>query len=362
MNLNGEPKYIKVKEFIKKYIADGELKNGDKLFSEHELANKFQISRHTVRKAIGELINEGWLYQIQGKGTFVASTDGMKKKKTKLIGVVTTYLKDYIFPSIIYGIDEILSKEGYTILLGHTNNEFQKERDCLLNMLSNDLEGLIIEPTKSILPNPNLDIYKKFKAKNIPIVFIHAYYNQINSSYVIEDDILGGYLATKHLMDKGHRNIVGIFKSDDMQGHARFQGFVRAHRERDIDINEDAVIWYSSQDRDILFSDYRYFNQSINKEKKYTGIICYNDLIAMEIIKLFKSQGLDVPKDYSIVGFDNSELAQQGEIKLTTVAHPKEVLGRKAASNLISQLKGNQNIMQDRIEPKLMIRNSVKQI
>lgn len=124
--MSDKPKYIKVKEFIKEYISRGQLKAGDKLFSENQLAEQFNISRHTVRKAIGELINEGWLYQLQGKGTFVASSQGEDKKKNKLIGVITTYLKDYIFPSIVSGIYDTLSKEGYNILLGQTNNEFEK--------------------------------------------------------------------------------------------------------------------------------------------------------------------------------------------------------------------------------------------
>lgn len=360
MNLNDEPKYIQVKEFIKNYIAEGQLKVDDKLFSEYELANNFNISRHTVRKAIGELVNEGWLYQLQGKGTFVANTEETIHKKSKLIGVVTTYLKDYIFPSIIYGIDEILSKEGYTILLGNTNNEFEKERSCLLNMLNNNLDGLIIEPTKSVLPNPNLDIYELFKSRGIPIVFIHAYYNHLDASYVIEDDILGGYLATKHLIDSGHRNIAGIFKSDDMQGHTRFQGFVQAHREQSIPISEGSILWFSSQDADRIFLDVDYMQKFVHKIRNYSALICYNDQIAIRMLNLFKQQGIRVPEDCSIVGFDNSELARQGDIKLTTVAHPKEKLGRRAASSLLALMNGKKQCIHEKMEPELIIRNSTK--
>lgn len=358
MNLNDEPKYIQVKEFIKDYIQKGQLEIDDKLFSEHELVSRFGISRHTVRKAIGELVNEGWLYQVQGKGTFVADIDGIVKKKSKLIGVVTTYLKDYIFPNIIYGIDEVLSKEGYTILLGHTNNEFEKERTCLLNMLHNNLDGLIIEPTKSVLPNPNLDVYEQIQNRGIPIVFIHAYYSNFRASYVIEDDVLGGYMVTRHLIDKGHRNIAGIFKSDDMQGHSRFQGFVQAHRENDLTIKEEYILWFSSQDSERLFEDRKDIQKFIDKIRNCTALICYNDQIAIRMLELLREEGIKIPEDCSVVGFDNSELAQQGEIKLTTVAHPKEELGRKAASGLLSLMSGQKGYIEEKMKTKLIIRDS----
>ncbi|MBZ4669069.1 MAG: GntR family transcriptional regulator, arabinose operon transcriptional repressor [Epulopiscium sp.] len=360
MSLNNEPKYIQLKEFIKNYISEGQLKADDKLFSEHELANRFQISRHTVRKAIGELINEGWLYQVQGKGTFVANTEGESKKKSKLIGVITTYLKDYIFPDIIYGIDEVLSKEGYTILLGHTNNEFEKERNCLLNMLNNNLDGLIIEPTKSVLPNPNIDIYERFKAEGIPIVFIHAYYNNFEASYVMEDDVLGGYMATRHLIEQGHQRIAGIFKSDDLQGLGRFQGFVQAHREHNLTINEKHILWFSSQDFDRLLLDDAYIQRFIHRLKTCTGLICYNDQIAINMLEILRTQGIHVPGDCAVVGFDNSELAQQGEIKLTTVAHPKEKLGRKAAASLLELINGTKECIQEKMEPELIMRDSTQ--
>ncbi|HOQ38191.1 MAG TPA: GntR family transcriptional regulator [Defluviitaleaceae bacterium] len=360
--MSDKPKYIKVKEFIKEYISRGQLKAGDKLFSENQLAEQFNISRHTVRKAIGELINEGWLYQLQGKGTFVASSQGEDKKKNKLIGVITTYLKDYIFPSIVSGIYDTLSKEGYNILLGQTNNEFEKERACLLSMLNNDLDGLIIEPTKSIFPNPNADIYQLCQNKKIPIVFIHAYYKDFNASYVIEDDVLGGYLAAKHLIEKGHRKIGGIFKHDDMQGHARFEGFVKALREFGLNINDEAVFWYSSQDFDKIFSKDSYLGDYIKKIKNYTGFVCYNDLVSSGFINLLKRQGLQVPEDYSVVSFDNSDIAFQREIKLTSIAHPKEKLGIKAAKNLLSLIHGEKELIQEKMEPELIIRNSVKTI
>ena len=117
------------------------------------------------------MVTEGWLYRVQGKGTFVNRRPDEKINSTKTIGVITTYLSDYIFPSIIRGIDSVLSINGYNIVLGCTYNQHEKERLCLENFKNQKIDGLIVEPTKSALPNPsNIELYKEISNEGIPIL------------------------------------------------------------------------------------------------------------------------------------------------------------------------------------------------
>ncbi|MBZ4646841.1 MAG: GntR family transcriptional regulator, arabinose operon transcriptional repressor [Petroclostridium sp.] len=360
MQLSDTPKYLQLKEFIKGLIQHNQLKPGEKIYSENELAEKFSISRHTVRQAVGELVNEGWLYRSQGKGTFVARQPNIQKERSKIIGVVTTYLNDYIFPSIIKGIDVALSSKGYSIVLGHTNSEIEKERACLNNLLDKNIDGLIVEPTKSALPNPNLDIYRELSAKGIPIIFIHGYYSDLHYSYVIEDDILAGYLATKHLIDLGHDHVVGIFKVDDIQGHGRFKGFTKAYKEKGLPIQNHSVIWFSTEDKDTMFDSSRYDELLMNRLENCTALVCYNDQIAIKIIDMLRKRGIKVPQDISIVSFDDSDISTATEVKLTTVAHPKEKLGERAAELLVAMIEGKEIHVEEIMEPKLIVRESTR--
>lgn len=159
-----KPKYQRLKEYIIEKINFGEWIAGDRITSENELAEQFDVSRHTIRQSLGELVNEGWLYRIQGKGTFVNRRPNERIKDTNIIGVVTTYLNDYIFPSIITGIYDTLLENGYNISLSCTYNQHEKERFCLENFLNQEVAGLIVEPTKSALLNPNIDLYKLFSS------------------------------------------------------------------------------------------------------------------------------------------------------------------------------------------------------
>jgi GntR family transcriptional regulator of arabinose operon len=351
-----KPKYQMLKEYISDLIVNNILGTGEKIPSENELADRFEISRHTVRQAIGEMTNEGWLYRVQGKGTYVNQNPDAAKQKPGTIAVMTTYLSDYIFPSIIRGIDSVLSENGYNIVLGCTNNQHGKENQILENFLSQNIAGLIVEPTKSALPNPNTDLYKKIHENNIPILFMHGYYRELDYSYIIENDEMAGYIAAKHLIDLGHKKIGGIFKIDDIQGHLRFAGYQRALKENNIVASDSCVVWYDTDDitRKI---DEQYLKGML---KQCSALICYNDEIAVKVMDLMRKVKIRIPEDMSLVGFDDSQLAVASETKLTSIAHPKEVLGIEAAKAMIQMICNKEKHENIVMQAELIIRNSTK--
>lgn len=359
------PKYQQLKEYIIEYIIKENLHAHDPVFTENELVNKFNVSRHTVRKALDELENEGWIYRKQGAGTFCADRSTVRSVDSKNIAVITTYINDYIFPRIIKGIDQVLSKEGYTILLYNTNNRIEKEIDILENILTKNIKGIIIEPTKSALPHINLNYFQEFKRKGIPYIFINSYYDELKPSYVIQDDEAGGFIATEHLIKLGHRDIAGIFKSDDNQGLNRYKGYVKALREYGLRIKEDHIIWYTTEE--MKTKPPQMITQIFNEEaEKPTAIVCYNDQIAMWVIEALRNSGLSIPDDVSIVGFDDSDYAVLSDVKLTSVIHPKEEMGREAARILFKLIDMGSKAFEEPIniciKPELKVRTSTKKI
>jgi len=359
--MNSKPKYQIVKESIINHIRNSELNYNDPIKSEMELMEIFSVSRHTIRRAISDLVNEGWLYKHQGKGTFVANPEGIKVGKGKLIGVITTYISDYIFPEIIAGIEHTLSKEGYSILLGNTNNDLEKERQILLNMLESRLSGLIVEPTKSVFPNHNNDLYDELKKRGIPVLFIHATYQNVKASYVVEDDIHAGYKASSYLIEQGHKKIAGIFKQDDMQGHGRYEGFLKAHREAGLEVDESIVYWYTTENKQEMVES---FDESKIKAllTLATGCVIYNDQVANLFIQMLGEHNIRVPDRISLVSFDNANIAQNGIVPLTTIAHPKEQLGVDAANDIMKLINKEETVIEHVFLPELIIRESVRKI
>ena len=355
-----KPKHVALYDWIKEKIEDGIFEDGEKLISENTLCEQFGISRQTVRHAIGRLEQEGLVERQRGSGTYIKNITPSPIEKTMTIGVITTYLDDYIFPSIINGIEGVLTEKGYTISLGLTRNKVENERKLLESFLDKGIDGLIVEGTKSALPNPNLEIYKAFYKRGIPVIFINGYYAELGPSYVVVDDVLGGKMAADHLIDCGHTKLTGIFKYDDMQGHRRYQGFQESIYGAGITISEEDLMWFATDDSKIF--DEGYQAETLKKLQGITGVVCYNDEIAVKLIKLLESHSINVPEDISIVSFDDSNLAAMSNVGLTTVAHPGKDLGKMAAKELLKIIEKEQIKSEKVIKSKLVPRESVKRV
>ena len=147
-------KYIHLFEELKRRILQGEYQNGQRLPGENEMAGEFAMSRQTVRQALSLLEQEGFIQRRQGSGTYVRRVE-RRRERSWNVGVMATYISEYIFPSILRGIEGELSEEGFFPLLSATKNRVDNERRILEDYMEKRVDGLIVEGTKSALPNPN---------------------------------------------------------------------------------------------------------------------------------------------------------------------------------------------------------------
>lgn len=356
MSFKSKHEYLQFE--IKKMIKDQEMKPGDRLPSELEFQEKYDVSRHTVRTALARLENQGIIYKEQGAGSFIA--DAKHKNGNKEIGVITTYISDYIFPTIIRGIEKELTAAGYSMILTSTNNNVDIERNAIKMLMNRDVDGLIVEPTKSALYNPNIGSYLQSKEMGIPIMMLNARYDEIDTPMVALNDYQAGYDVTKYLIDNGHTRIGGVFKIDDKQGKERLRGFIQACYEFGIKYNSEHVLVYETENLLKVLKDEA---QPIIKNKAVTGFVCYNDKVAIEMLNIIWQNGLSVPDDISIVSHDNSTLSTMTKVNLTGIDHPKSELGKEAASRLINYIEGKTETMESKsFTGKLVINNSVKNI
>ncbi len=229
-------KYEIVEDGIKDKILSGAYDIDAKLPTETELMNEFQVSRYTVRRAVGDLENEGYIYRIQGGGMYVndwQTTQAKSNTSNRMVGLIATHIANYIFPSIISGADQIISDNGFSILLANTHNDPKLERRSLNTMLQSNVAGLIIEPTQSTLPTQNRDLYVKIKKLDLPVVFINAEYDipELNAPSVTTNDMGALKELTNYLISQGHERILGVFQVDDIQGVNRMNGFIKAYQE-----------------------------------------------------------------------------------------------------------------------------------
>lgn len=360
-----QPKYQILQNWIRAQIASGAYELNQQIPTELELADQFGYSRQTIRQAISALEQEGLLKRIRGRGTFLCSPQAGNARKTiaptRRIGVLTTYLNDYIFPGIIHGIERVLTHHGYLMTLGLTYNKTFEEAAVLHKLLNDGVHGLIIEGTKSALPTPNTGILKMFREANIPMVFINGCYEGSNDSYVMMDDVRSGELLVQLLIERGHTQIGGIFKSDDMQGVKRYEGVMLGMRKNGGHIKDDSVLWYTTEDFQYYFSG-AMDKLILSRIDGATAVVCYNDEIAAKLIDVLRRANKRVPEDVSVVGFDDSVFADARMYNLTTVSYPAEEIGETAANMLLHCLEEPGSLNHVKIQAKVVERGSVRSI
>ena len=357
-------KYQIIIDDIKSKILSGEYSVGEQIPTESSLQEKYEVSRHTVRKAILELANKGFLRSEKGSGTYVCNQYQSKpsgKSNSKTIGVITTYISDYIFPSIIRGIEGRLNKENYSLLLASTNNDVEQERKALEMMLSYGVDGLIVEPTKSNLYNPNISYYLSFTEQDVPFIMVNAYYEELEVPFYCLDDVQSSYLATNELIAKGHTEIGLLAKMDDLQGKLRMKGYIKALGEAKLRFQTDHVFAYSTETKMDLNVNLKEF--LTGKNSAMTAIVCYNDEVALEVINVCNQLHISVPQNMSIIGQDNSYIAKNANIKLTTLTHPQEQMGHDAADWIIKKLQGKKDLQNENYyQPALIEGETVKDL
>lgn len=351
------PKYEQLKEHILTRIRQGELRPGDRLPSEAEFMAEHGCSRYTVRQAVGDLVAGGWLDRKHGSGTFVRQQPGAARRPA-LVGVVTTYISEYIFPSIVRGIERYLSERGYGVLIASTENQRAREPGCLEVMLSHNVAGLIIEPAQSALPGPDLRPYRELIARSIPFVMLHGTYPGLVAPSVTVDDFAGAYQLTDHLIGLGHTDIATLVKWDDVQGLERQRGVLAALRDHAIAPRPDWIHHYTTDEREACGAEFARAMLAANPRP--TALYCYNDQIALQAIGALEAAGVRVPEEMSVVGFDDSRLLASTKVPLTTAAHPQEELGREAAQLLHELMEGGPGRHHRSISylPSLVVRSS----
>ena len=319
-------------------IDDGTLKSGDRLFSENELSAMFHISRQTVRRAIGELEENGVVKRIRGSGTYIGDNRQENLKKRNRIAVVTTYVDSYIFPKTIQGIEKVLSEHGYFVQIAFTNNTLEREKSVLEDMISqDDVAGVIVEGTKSGLPNPNLFLYRKLMKRRIPILFFNTFYPELDVPHVSLNDVEAGSKAVQFLIEKGHKDIGAILKLDDGQGRLRYLGYLNAMEAAGLPVKDSRMIWIDTEESRQLSLC---MDRILSRLEGCSAVLCYNDQVAFQLIHLLRERKIAIPEQLAVISIDDSDLARHSEVPITSLPHPKEKLGETAANHLLEMLNG----------------------
>lgn len=355
------PKYYQIERHIKTLISSGELKAGDRLPPEDILSKQLNVNRATVGKAINRLVEQGVLYRKRGKGTYVTP---YKLKKTKTLAVVLYHIDNPFYSKIVKGIEETASEKGYHLILCNSLGDEKREQQYVERLVDEEkVDGFLLCPRDLSLSS---SVFKILEEKNIPVVvFPQAYRkgNGHNISYVVSDDENGAYRAIRHLTKLGHKDIGFVAGKNwrvDVPSLHRWNGYKKAMEEKEIKIGEDYLI----ESEGVEIEDgWALVGKELERIKKFTALFCVGDMLAIGILKRLKEEGVKIPEEISIVGFDNIDMAGHPDIQLTTVEQPTYLIGQKATEILIEYIEGRlKDTVQTVLPTKLIIRKTTTKI
>jgi LacI family transcriptional regulator len=276
----------------------------------------------------------------------------LRNGKTKTIAVIMPDISDPLIAMWVKDIEYRLKDYGYSTIIINTDEEYEKEEQSIILALSTNVDGIILCPTQK--SHVDMDILKN---RAIPFVLLGRRFNNDELDYIVSDDVKGGYLATKHLLSKGHKEI--LFLNGPLyisSAKERFLGYQEAFKSENILFNPNLV----KEIKVTAGNASRILEEIVDEKTKFTSIFAFSDLIAWEVISFLQKINIKVPDDVAVVGYDNIQSRFFFPYPLTTVNYSKRNMAIKAVDTLLNIIDNPKERIAVHIfeETKLVIRES----
>ncbi|EKF9434746.1 substrate-binding domain-containing protein [Vibrio cholerae] len=280
----------------------------------------------------------------------------LKMNRTKTIGMLVTTSTNPFFGEVVKGIERSCYHQGYNLILCNTEGDNQRMKASINTLLQKRVDGLLL--MCSTLEGERLDVFDRYP--DIPIVVMDWGPILFASDKIQDNSLQGGYMAAKHLIECGHKEI-GCITGPLIrhQAQMRYEGYKRALAEAGIAINPD---WIVESDFECE-GGYQAFEKLYQRGKLPSALFVSNDMMAMGVIQAANQRGLRVPDDLSLIGYDDVHIAKFMTPALTTIHQPKYRLGKAAVDTLLYRLENPDTTAQVvQLEPTLVVRNSVRKL
>jgi DNA-binding LacI/PurR family transcriptional regulator len=276
----------------------------------------------------------------------------LSRKETNTLAHLVPAIDNKFFSQIAKTVEDMAFERGYSVYLCNTESKTDRVELYMKNLLENRVDGIITTLTWEITES---DFIETITSEGIAVVGLAGGRIIDEIDTVTINNVDGGAIATKHLIDAGHSHIGFIGVQNSKTTEDRLAGFKKALKESEIDINEDYIELGSEFSRG---EGFRLTEKLIKRRPELTAIFVYNDVMGTGVIDKLNELKMDIPEDIAIIGFDDS-VATYVRPKLTTMALPKEEMSKLAIDMLFDRIKGSKEEPQHKsVLPKLVKRES----
>jgi len=350
------PKYFQLQTWLQDRIEQGYYSTNDKIPTESELVKLSGLSRATVRQALRNLENDGFIVRKKRVGSFVRR---LKKSSNNIqtVGLLVPDIRSGYAPILARGAEDEAIKNDISLILCNTDDTPRQASYHIERLIKLSVSGVIYIPVAAT-DKKNLQVIDRLKKANIPIVLADRGIQDSNLDFVTTNNFEGSRQITQHLIDKGHKHIAFLSNKLYSTEKLRYSGFISKIKDEGLTIDKRITILDKS-----AFNVNNYLNhahQILKNRKKFTAVYAGHDRIALLFYTAAKKLGLSVPEDFSIVGYDNMPLTT---VSLTTMHQPIYEMGQESIKLIISRMENkNTNIKNIILNSNLVERSSVRDI
>ncbi|MBQ4075891.1 MAG: LacI family DNA-binding transcriptional regulator [Clostridia bacterium] len=254
---------------------------------------------------------------------------------SNIIGVIIPDVSNLFYPQMLRGIDDYLNTRGYSMMLFNSDSDPEREKKQLLSMVDNRVDGVILCSGVS-----NEAFLKEYRTYGMPLALIGRTFDSAYADCsIIGDNEQGMYDSASLMLSHGHKRILYLDGTAGAAGPIyRLRGYRHALQDGGVTPDEGLIL---RGEFSIQFG-YDMVLSLLDEGKEFTAIVSGSDLVAIGAIKALRSRGIRVPEDIEVMGFDNIELSEIFEPKLSTVSKPHYEIASQAAKMLISTIENEE--------------------
>lgn len=344
--LMSKPLYKKITDDLLHAIETGQLAENAQLPTEKELSQTYNVSRITSKRALTELENQGLIYRIQGKGSYVQKRKPRKKKVSRILFLIP-FVNDLSLGNFNEGLAPVTSEHHYEVIMSSAAFLINKQAADIIE----DFDGMIYYAHNT---EDFLDTLFELSIQQFPVIILDKKIHDLPYPTIQSDNFSGGAMATNYLAAQGHQRIAYIFGEPTLPQSVRqrYLGYIHATKEQHLSFHTTLTDKQAFLNADVI---------AYLKENEITGVVCENDLVAISLINQAKRATIDIPNQLSVIGFDNIQAASLIDPTLTTIAQDFKGMGKLAGTMLIEWIENLVIPTDQQIPVKQIIRHSTKE-
>lgn len=318
---------------------------GNKKITIYDLAEKLQVSAATVSRGLNDhpSISEATKKRIVA----VAKASGyrvnkfasnLSAQKTRTLGVIVPRLDSYFMSTVLAGIEQVASGEGYNLIISQSLEQEEKEKLNTRTLSDSGVDALLISLASGTSDYGHL---MEFQERDIPLLFFDRVNESPKCPRIVIDNVAAGYEATRHLLDQGCTNLLHISGNLKRNVYAdRYDGFRASLEAQGLRVKKHSLLVVDINKNDVSTA----IDHIKRAKKPFDGIFISNDSYAAFCMKALIDEGYRIPQDIKVVGFNNDPISEVISPKLTTIHYPGHEMGVLAGQSILSHLKGKINL------------------